>query len=107
MGNLPDKLRRVIESAKEVRGGSYDTAVVVEPLKRRRFVGERKNEALEALEATASGVADANTEECESLSDGAWDALAKLTVHDLLEVEVWLRKVREFNLKTLREKLED
>lgn len=69
--------------------------------------GEKKQEALDSLEATASGVADSGAEECEHLTDGAFEALAKLPIRDLIEVETWLRKVREYNLKMLREKLED
>ncbi len=72
----------------------------------RRFVGERKQEALDALEATANGVADSNEEECETLTDGAWEAFAKLPIRDLIEVEAWLRQVRIFNIRTDRLKRE-
>lgn len=83
----------------------------MERSKRVRFrsaaLSEKKQEAIDALEATASGVADSGTEDCEHMTDGAFEALAKLPVRDLIEVEAWLRKVREYNLKMLREKLED
>jgi hypothetical protein len=59
----------------------------------RAHVGERKNETLESIEE-ATGVL---------LSDGAWNALAGLTILQMLDVDAYMREVILVNIHDSRQ----
>ncbi len=58
----------------------------------RRTHGAKKEEALCAIECTAGGDA-ADEDTAIFLSNAAYNALAKLSIVDLIDVEIYIREV--------------